>query len=41
MKKDNYTKLRRQEGETKGKEKRYMDTALYSIHPANIDLGVP
>lgn len=37
---DNYTKLRRK-GETEGKEKRYMDTTLYSIHPANIYTGLP
>lgn len=39
-KEDNYTKLRRREEETEGKKKRYMDTALYSIHPANIDTGL-
>lgn len=39
-KEDNYTKLRREE-ETEGKEKRYMDTTLYSTHPANIDTSRP
>jgi len=28
-------------GETEAKEKRYRDTSLYAIHPANIYPGLP
>lgn len=34
-------KLRRRKGETEGNEKRYMDTTLYCIHPADPDTGLP